>query len=84
MATDQFGSGGGFSWNGPVMSSQKADVAKYFKIAPQLPPAGSYAPTGRATPDVAALGEGFQVVIGAQTASVGGTSASTPPMASCI
>ena len=81
MATDQFGSGGGFSWNGPATKAQSADVANYLKIAPQLPPKGSFAPTGRATPDVAALGEGFQVVIGDRTEGVGGTSASTPTFA---
>jgi hypothetical protein len=81
MATDQFGSGGGFSWRSPTTTQQASAVNGYWKVAPQLPPKGSFAPGGRATPDVAALGEGFQVVIGSQTEAVGGTSASTPTFA---
>ena len=84
MASDQFGSGGGFSWNNPQTKAQSAAVAGYFAVAPQLPPKGSYAPTGRATPDVSALGEGFQVVMGSVVGSVGGTSASTPTMAALV
>lgn len=34
--------------------------------------------SGRAYPDVAAQGEGFQVVVGGRTESVAGTSASSP------
>ena len=40
-----------------------------------LPPAGSLSPKGRATPDVSALGEGFQVVHSEKVQSVGETSA---------
>ena len=81
MATDQFGSGGGFSWHQAAPKIEAAPVAAYLKNAPQLPPKGSYSPTGRATPDVAALGEGFQVVVNGETMTVGGTSASTPTFA---
>merc|ERR1739845_270344 len=36
------------------------------------------------TPDVSALGEGFQVIAGGEVQSVGGTSASTPTFASLV
>ena len=67
-ATDQFGSGGGFSsmWNQSHASWQTAAVARYVAMGPSLPrwpPAGSFPPLGRATPDVSALGEGFQVYV---------------------
>ena len=39
---------------------------------------------GRATPDAAAMGEGFEVVIGGQPEPVGGTSASTPTFAALV
>lgn len=84
MATDQFGSGGGFSTLFPVFEDQKAAVDAYFKVAPQLPPAGSFPVGGRATPDVAVLGEGFQVVVNGKLLSVGGTSASAPAFAAMI
>ena len=64
MASDQFGSGGGFSktfGQSPNAKWQSADVANYLKVVPQgapLPPAGSFPARGRATPDVSALGEG--------------------------
>merc|ERR1712160_88970 len=84
MATDQFGSGGGFSTEFDQFKEQASAVAQYLKVAKDLPPAGSFPPTGRATPDVSALGEGFQVIAGGQVQSVGGTSASTPTFASLV
>ena len=39
---------------------------------------------GRGTPDVSALGEGYQVIVGGRPTSVGGTSASSPAFASMI
>jgi tripeptidyl-peptidase-1 len=84
MATDQFGSGGGFSTMFDPFDGEKADIAKYFKVAPQLPPAGMFPRGGRATPDVAALGEGFQVVIHGRATPVGGTSASAPTFAGLV
>merc|ERR1712113_680123 len=48
------------------------------------PPKGSFPPSGRATPDVAALGEGFQVLADGEVESVGGTSASAPTFASFV
>jgi hypothetical protein len=87
MATDQFGSGGGFSKQfaqAPNAAWQSADVAAYIKGAPQLPPTGSFPPLGRATPDVSALGEGFQVYQHGNVQSVGGTSASAPTFAGLV
>jgi tripeptidyl-peptidase-1 len=84
MATDQFGSGGGFSDMWPAFKSQVAVVEEYLRTAPNLPPKGSFPPGGRATPDVSALGEGYQVMIGGHVESVGGTSASAPMFAALV
>merc|ERR1712110_614259 len=84
MATDQFGSGGGFSADFTQFKAQASAVAQYLKVAKDLPPTGSFPRTGRATPDVSALGEGFQVIAGGEVQSVGGTSASTPTFASLV
>jgi len=66
MASDQFGSGGGFSsmFNQSDAPWQVDAVAAYVKQGPHLPkwpPAGSVPFHGRATPDVSGLGEGYQV-----------------------
>ena len=89
MATDQFGSGGGFSSfisQSPDATWQSATVAKYFTSVNKttLPPASSYDPNGRATPDVSALGEGYLVYVAGRLGSVGGTSASTPAFAGMV
>merc|ERR1711934_1202644 len=49
-----------------------------------LPPPGSYDSQGRATPDVSALGEGYQVYVGGHPIAVGGTSASAPAFAGMV
>ncbi len=89
MATDQFGSGGGFSdmFDQTHATWQTAAVSAYTSNPPKdptYPPAGSFSPTGRATPDVGALGEGFQVFTDGQVQSVGGTSASAPTFAAIL
>jgi len=84
MATDQFGSGGGFSSMLPQFKAQASAVAHYLKTATGLPPAKAFNATGRATPDVSALGEGFQVIAGGKVQSVGGTSAATPTFAGLV
>jgi hypothetical protein len=84
MATDQFGSGGGFSDAWPAFRSQVAAVEEYLRTAPSLPPNGTFPPRGRATPDVSALGEGYQVMIGGRVQSIGGTSASAPMFAALV
>jgi len=84
MATDQFGSGGGFSTLVDAFDAQKAAVKNYLATAPGLPPSTMFPAGGRATPDVAALGEGFQVEANGRVMSVGGTSASAPTFASLV
>jgi tripeptidyl-peptidase-1 len=84
MATDQFGSGGGFSTMFPAPSWQAAETKAYLAAASMLPPAGSYPPGGRATPDVSALGEGYMVGMNGNYQPVGGTSASTPAFSGLI
>lgn len=90
MATDQFGSGGGFSkqfGQSPHAKYQIEAVKHYVDNPPKdphYPPAGSFPTTGRATPDVSALGEGYQVYVNGRVTSVGGTSASTPAFAGLV
>lgn len=90
MATDQFGSGGGFSKQfaqSPNAKYQIEAVAHYVNNPPKdpkYPPAGSFPPHGRATPDISALGEGYQVYVNGRVTSVGGTSASTPAFAGLV
>jgi tripeptidyl-peptidase-1 len=43
-----------------------------------------YGKGGRGTPDLAALGEGFQVIMNGNPEAVGGTSASTPLFAGIV
>ena len=88
VASSAFGSGGGFSrdFSQHNASWEAAAVADYLsRNPPGLPPNGSFpGRTGRATPDVAALGEGFQVFNGGQLLDIGGTSASAPLFAGLI
>jgi len=84
QASDQFGSGGGFSPMFDAFDDQKAAVANYLKVAKGLPPSGGYPAGGRATPDVAGLGEGFQILVNGKTYSEGGTSASAPLFAALV
>jgi tripeptidyl-peptidase-1 len=84
MATTQFGSGGGFSYDFEMPSYQSSAVQGYLAKKPQTG-TKKYAANGRATPDVALLGEQFAVIFGRdQTISVGGTSASTPSWGAII
>jgi len=87
MASDQFGSGGGFSamFNQSDHANWQVDVvAKYLANAPGLPPKGSFPPHGRATPDVSVLGEGYMVFVSGDAQPIGGTSASTPAFAGMV
>jgi len=81
-----FKSGGGFSIDPfNIPDYQADDVTGYLKSGVTLPPACAYNASGRATPDVSALGdEYFQVVNGGSTISVGGTSASSPSFAAVM
>ena len=66
---------------------QDKAVDKYLstvsKAAP-FPPPDAFDSQGKGSPDVAALGEGFQVVLGGHVAGIGGTSASTPMFAGLV
>jgi len=83
-----FGSGGGFSWDfsGSEAPYQSEAVKGYLTQAEGLPPQGSYPPAGRpqATPAVAALAEGYQVMQNGQVGPASWTSASTPALAGMI
>ena len=89
MASDQFGSGGGFSmdFNNSEATWQQTYVAKYLaqnSTLPKFPGTGSFPTNGRATPDVSALGEGYEVYVQGRASPVGGTSASTPAFAGLV
>merc|ERR1711959_116754 len=66
-----------------AFDGQKSDIAHYYKVASELPPNGTFARSGRGTPDVAALGEGYQVVIDGFPHQPG-TSASAPTFAGLV
>jgi len=83
-AVSMFGSGGGFSSADNQPSYQQAAVSNYFKVQTELPAAHFYNNSGRGTPDVAALGMGFQVVVSGEVQTVGGTSASAPTFSGII
>ena len=89
MASDQFGSGGGFStmFNQSDASWQASAVAAYVAqgaTLPKFPNASDFPPMGRATPDVSALGQGYQVYSKQGVQPVGGTSASAPAFGGMI
>jgi tripeptidyl-peptidase-1 len=78
-AVAAFKSGGGFSQFFPTAPYQSSDVTTYLASGVKMPEACAFNATGRATPDVSALGDiHFQVVNGGSTIPVGGTSASAP------
>lgn len=83
-AVAAFGSGGGFSWHFPIPSYQADAVNNFFSTASDLPESHFYNRQGRGTPDVAALGIGFEVVVDGSTESVGGTSASAPTFSAVV
>jgi tripeptidyl-peptidase-1 len=73
-------SGGGFSRYFAMPSYQTTAVKAFInKLGNTFD--GLYNKTGRAYPDLAAQGSGFQVVLGGRVISVGGTSASSPTVA---
>jgi len=90
MAPDQFGSGGGFSGlfdQSPDAAYQTAAVKAYTSnppADPHFPPASAFSASGRATPDMSTLGEGFQVYVQGGLYPIWGTSASTPAFAGMV
>eukprot|EP00003_Mantamonas_plastica_P003124 TRINITY_DN1252_c0_g1_i1.p1 TRINITY_DN1252_c0_g1~~TRINITY_DN1252_c0_g1_i1.p1 ORF type:complete len:561 (+),score=225.24 TRINITY_DN1252_c0_g1_i1:350-2032(+) len=82
-------SGGGFTVEGYFPRSQVATyqddaVNAYFNSGVKLPPSDKYNKDGTGEPDVSAQGVLFQVVVGGQVQSVGGTSAACPTFAAVI
>jgi tripeptidyl-peptidase-1 len=78
-AVANFASGGGFSWYTPRPAWQEAAVSEYLTSqAATLPPASYFNSTGRAFPDIAALGHNFLMLINGSPMNVGGTSVSAP------
>merc|ERR1712232_920079 len=59
MATTQFGSGGGFSYDYDIPSYQSAAVKAYLAKNPKIG-TSSFATNGRGTPDVSMLAENFE------------------------
>jgi len=83
MATTQFGSGGGFSYDYDMPSYQSSAVKAYMAKNPKTG-SNTYAKNGRGSPDVSLLGEQFVVIANGQSVVVGGTSASTPSWGAII
>jgi len=71
-------SGGGFSTVYPQPDWQATAVKTYLTTGPKLPPTKQFNPKGRAYPDVASLGNAYNIVVGGRWYMVSGTSASSP------
>jgi len=84
-AVSQFASGGGFSWYSPMPSWQKTAVSEYLTSQKaKLPPASYFNASGRAFPDISAIGHNFIIIANGGLMPVGGTSVSAPVVASMI
>lgn len=82
-------SGGGFSRTQAQPAWQKAAVAKYLSLNSTIPggvvpPSSMFISTGRAYPDVSALGHNYILYSSGSATQVDGTSASTPVWAGVI
>jgi tripeptidyl-peptidase-1 len=76
-----FTSGGGFSNISQRMSFQEAAVQAYLMSGVPLPPASYFNHTGRAYPDVSAVGHNGYILEGGVPSLIGGTSQSSPTFA---
>lgn len=83
-ATISLSSGGGFSNVFPRPSYQDNVVKNWLAANPSSPPPAKYNATGRAFPDVAAIGQGIDVSILGELSQSAGTSAAAPIFASMI
>eukprot|EP01012_Entosiphon_sulcatum_P064123 TRINITY_DN92898_c0_g1_i1.p1 TRINITY_DN92898_c0_g1~~TRINITY_DN92898_c0_g1_i1.p1 ORF type:complete len:606 (-),score=48.04 TRINITY_DN92898_c0_g1_i1:8-1795(-) len=79
-----FSSGGGFSNFVAMPPYQQGLVARYLQIAKILPPVDQFNASGRAFPDVSALGAQILIVEGNVITPMGGTSAATPIIAGLV
>jgi len=87
MAVNEFGSGGGFSFDyndSSTFSYQTAAISAYFSSGVPMPQGVQYPKGGRGTPDVSTLGWNFNVEDGGSITQVGGTSASSPSFAGIV
>merc|ERR1712000_72968 len=77
-------SGGGFSDVLARPSYQEEAVANYLRNAPQLPKSSFFNASGRACPDVSALGTNFNINVNGGFELVSGTSAASPTFAGVL
>jgi len=87
LSTDSagFDTGGGFSQFSPMQWYQQTAVSAYLSSGVTLPLSYLYNPNNRAFPDIGAVGEDFCLLDpGGSCFLVGGTSASTPLIASIV
>lgn len=83
-AISGFGSGGGFSDILTQPSYQTDAVNAYLKSGVALPPSTYFNTSGRAYPDVGAVGHNLIILDGGAAQAVGGTSASSPIFAAVV
>ena len=79
-----FTSGGGFSGMQTRPSYQEAVVEEYLSSSVELPPSSYYNRSGRAYPDVSALGNNIMCYVNGERSPEGGTSASAPLFAGVL
>eukprot|EP00761_Pharyngomonas_kirbyi_P011124 gb/GECH01011148.1/.p1 GENE.gb/GECH01011148.1/~~gb/GECH01011148.1/.p1 ORF type:complete len:557 (+),score=103.76 gb/GECH01011148.1/:1-1671(+) len=84
-AVKRFRSGGGFSLKAfDRPSYQNYAVSQWLQHGRDIPGKKFFNRKGRGTPDVSALGVGYQVVANGRVENVAGTSASTPTFAGIV
>jgi tripeptidyl-peptidase-1 len=77
-------SGGGFSTVFTQPSYQATQVNNYLKNGPNMPPTNQFASNGRGFPDVALMGNRYNLNIGGRWVQECGTSASSPSFAGMV
>lgn len=83
-AGGQVTTGGGFSNVYPMPAYQKAAVARYLQSRRVPTEPGYFNATGRAYPDISAIGAAFHTYIHGYVTGVSGTSASTPVIGAMV
>jgi len=81
VSRSYFTSGGGFSNISRRFAYQEAAVSAYLKQTDKLPPTDYFNHTGRAYPDVSAVGHNGFILDGGNAVLIGGTSQSAPTFA---
>jgi len=81
LANAIFTTGGGFSQVDAMPAFQQTAVNAYLKSGIALPPSTKFNATGRAYPDISAMGQNVITVQNGAYAVTGGTSAATPIVA---